>query len=138
MKSKRLALAALLISGLLVPLAAARPHSASAGAVCDALAFHSFGLLNCMPFGEPAPCTLNNVNVGALSNFSVAATANGSRNTYVYDVGCEDGSVHVYSSFDFPTGKASENIRNGEFALTAAWNCAHDPWIAPSPQTCTR
>lgn len=138
---KHFALAALVVAGLLLPAAMTRPQPASAGSICGyVVGLITAGLAgsSCDAFSAAdTSCTLGNVNVGTLVDPDVSATANGNQNSYTYDVNCDRGNVHVQATYDFPTGKAGENLRSEAFTLSAVWNCPHDPWIAPSAQPCT-
>jgi hypothetical protein len=134
---KYFALAALAIGGLLLPLAATRPQSASADCGATFYALIPLGFItNCDPFDGPPPCTLGNVNAG-VAPLTVGSSANGNRNSYTFDVNCDDASIYVTATYDLAAQRAGEKITSHEFNLSASWSCAHDPWIAPSPQVCT-
>jgi hypothetical protein len=70
----------------------------------------------------------------------VTATDDGTQNSYNYDLLCHAGTpaIHVSGTFNSGTNTANEALTTDTNGLNAAWNCAHDPWIAPSAPVCTR
>ena len=128
MKSlKDLALAALVVGGLLLPLAATRAQSASAD--CDP----NISLGGCEQHViNPIECTAGNVVV------TVDVTASHSLHNYAYDLNCSHLlAIKVSSTYDVSAKTASENLSMATGDLSATWVCASDPWSRTTPLKCS-
>jgi hypothetical protein len=131
---KHLTLATLVVAGLAFPSAITRPQPAWAGNAGTTLCqIVTLGIGCSTPFGEAdaLSCSVSEVTVGA--------TPDGNRNSYVYDMICDQGTppVHVVGGFSFDTKTARETLSTDQVTIAATWSCAHDPWIAPSAQPCS-
>jgi hypothetical protein len=131
---KHLALAALMVTGLLFPATIARPQPASAS--CDdVIAVISIGVIPTNGCGTPFTPSADSCS---LTIIDVSASADGNRNSYKYDLGCsfEPPIIHVNGLYDFSIGIAHESLVSTTYNISADWTCPHDPWIAPSPAAC--
>ena len=75
------------------------------------------------------------------------ATIDRNQNSYNYELYCGPSSnLDVVGTYSQDTGTADESIRvnrqygvdpNSLNGVDAHWNCPHDPWIAPSAESCS-
>src|SRR5205823_1574730 len=105
------------------------PQPASA---CDVVGF--LDNRGC-PFPQPSPL----LPTCSLLNPSVSATADGNRNSYTYDLGCDQGIaiIHVAGAYSFDSGAVNESLATDANGISLNWTCPHDPWIAPSQPVCS-
>jgi hypothetical protein len=138
----RFALAALVVGGLLLPLAA--PHSEPASAAdtgpCYILAsVFSLGFAMGCPGAHNDPVDALTVSCSVL-NPNVSATPDGNTNYYDYDLSCDQGTATIHASgiYVSDSGAVLEHLTTDLVDISVRWNCPHDPWIAPSAVACTR
>jgi hypothetical protein len=144
---KHLALAVLVVAGLLVPLASSRPQSASAAPPDNCYLLSSVFFLGFSGYCPGASGYFADTTSCALQNVRVSATADGNTNTYNYDLACNYFDfntykqanapiLHVLGRYSLDTKIAAEQLRTDELLITANWICPHDPWDAPSAVSC--